>query len=47
MADHTSRPQENCGPKPIREILAELLAQYQVRFPEVRIPATQTAAAAA
>jgi hypothetical protein len=38
---------KNCGLQPIGEILAELLAQYQVRFPEVRIPTTETSAAAA
>ena len=36
-------PQE--GPQPIGEILAELLAQYQIRFPEVRLSVVETPAA--
>ena len=35
------------GPQPIGEILAELLAQYVVRFPEVRIAIVETHVAAA
>ncbi len=34
------------GPQPIGAILAELLAQYQVRFPEVRIAVVETPAVA-
>ncbi len=34
------------GPQPIGAILAELLAQYQTRFPEVRIAVVETPAAA-
>jgi hypothetical protein len=33
-------------PQPIGAILAELLAQYQVRFPEVRIAVVETTATA-
>ena len=33
-------------PKPIAAILAELLAQYQVRFPEVHIAVVETPAVA-
>jgi hypothetical protein len=33
-------------PQPIGAILAELLAQYQVRFPEVRIAIVETPAVA-
>ena len=33
-------------PQPIGAILAELLAQYQARFPEVRINIVETSAAA-
>jgi hypothetical protein len=35
------------GPQPIGAILAELLAQYQARFPEVRIAVIETPVAAA
>ena len=34
------------GPQPIGVILAELLAQYQTRFPEAHINVVQTPAAA-
>ena len=34
------------GPQPIGEILAELLAQYEVRFPEVNIAVVETPVAA-
>ena len=34
------------GPQPIGTILAELLAQYQIRFPEVRITIVETHVAA-
>ena len=33
-------------PRPIGEILAELLNQYQARFPEVRIAVVETPATA-
>ena len=33
-------------PQPIGAILAELLAQYQTRFPEVRVAVVETPAAA-
>ena len=33
-------------PQPIAAILAELLAQYQTRFPEVRIAVVETPAVA-
>jgi hypothetical protein len=32
-------------PQPIGEVLAELLAQYQVRYPEARLSVVETAAA--
>lgn len=35
------------GPHPIGEILAELLAQYEVRFPQVPIAVVETPVAAA
>ena len=35
------------GPQPIGEILAGLLAQYEVRFPEVKITVVETHVAAA
>jgi hypothetical protein len=35
------RPHDD-GPRPIGEILAELLAQYQVHHPEVRITVVET-----
>ena len=37
----------NQGPQPIGEILAELLAQYETRFPEARIVVVETPVAAA
>ena len=41
------RERENCqGPQPIRAILAELLSQYQSRFPEARITVVETPAVA-
>lgn len=33
-------------PRPIDEILAELLTQYQTRYPEIRINVVQTPAVA-
>jgi hypothetical protein len=35
------------GPQPIGEILAELLAQYEARFPAVRFTVVETPVAAA
>lgn len=35
------------GPQPVGEILQELLAQYEARFPEVNIVVVATAATAA
>ena len=35
------------GPQPIGDILAKLLARYEVRFPEVRIAVVETPVAAA
>ncbi len=42
-----SERQEERGddPLPLGEVLTELLAQYQVRFPEVRIEIVETPAA--
>jgi hypothetical protein len=38
---------EECrGPQPIGAVLAELLAQYQARFPQVRITVVETPTAA-
>jgi hypothetical protein len=37
----------NEGPQPIGEILAELLAQYDARFPEARIVVAESPVAAA
>jgi len=34
------------GPQPIGAILAELLAQYQARFPEIHIAVVETPAVA-
>ncbi len=33
-------------PQPVGEILEELLAQYEARFPNIRITVVETAAAA-
>ena len=42
-----SEAREDCqGPQPIGTILAELLAQYQVRFPEAKIVVIETTATA-
>jgi hypothetical protein len=41
----TNRDEEHRDqPRPIGQILAELLAQYQVRFPQVRIAVLETPA---
>ena len=34
-------------PQPIGEILQELLAQYEARFPEIKVVVVETAATAA
>ena len=36
---------EERGPQPIGEVLAELLTQYQVRYPEIHVTVVETAAA--
>jgi DNA-binding transcriptional LysR family regulator len=41
------RERQGDGPQPIGEILAELLAQYQRRFPEVNLILVETPAAVA
>ncbi len=48
QGENEDRQGEDRGrePQPIAAILAELLAQYQTRFPEVRIAVVQTPAAA-
>jgi hypothetical protein len=38
--------QDHREPQLIGQVLAELLAQYQARFPEVRIAVVETSAAA-
>ena len=38
--------EQHRGPQPIGAILAELLAQYQARFPEVHIAVVETPAVA-
>jgi hypothetical protein len=40
------RAQETDGPQPIGEILAELLAKYEARFPQVHIAVGETPVAA-
>lgn len=40
--DSGQRDQHRDGPQPIGEILAELLARYQVRFPEAKIAVVET-----
>lgn len=43
------RDSDSCsidGPQPIGAILAELLAQYQIRFPEARLTVVETPVAA-
>jgi hypothetical protein len=41
-----SEQRDRGEPQPIGTILAELLAQYQARFPEIRIAIVQTPAVA-
>ncbi len=46
-ADHSGRMagDRGDGPQPVGQILAELLAQYQARFPDARIEIVHTSAA--
>lgn len=47
LNERREEPGHRDGPQPIGEILAELLAEYEVRFPEVRIAVVETPVAAA
>ncbi len=38
--------QRDGEPRPVGEILEELLAQYEARFPDIRITVVETAATA-
>jgi hypothetical protein len=42
--DFDRREDRGSEPQPIGEILAELLAQYQARFPEMQLCVVETAA---
>jgi hypothetical protein len=44
--EEREREDRRRGPRPIGAILAGLLAQYQVRFPQVRIAVVETPAVA-
>jgi len=45
--ENEAREREECRePQPISVILAELLAQYQARFPKIRITVIETPAGA-
>ena len=44
--EERERADRRRGPQPIGVVLAELLAQYQVRFPEVHIAVVETPAVA-
>ncbi len=44
--DRDNEGKDRREPQPIGAILAELLAQYQTRFPEVRIAVVETPAVA-
>jgi hypothetical protein len=44
--DEGRQREERREPQPIGAILAELLAQYQARFPEVRVTIVETPVAA-
>jgi hypothetical protein len=46
LQDEGREREERREPQPIGEILAELLNQYQARFPEVRITVVETPATA-
>ena len=39
-------PEDRSEPQPIGAVLAELLAQYQARYPEARFAVVETSAAA-
>lgn len=41
---YEEREQKNNGPRPIGEILKELLRQYEARFPNLRITIVETPA---
>ncbi len=41
-----NEPEDRAEPRPIGAILAELLAQYQARFPDARVSIVETSAAA-
>ncbi|MGO8749627.1 MAG: hypothetical protein ACLQNE_27035 [Thermoguttaceae bacterium] len=45
LPDESREREDRREPQPIGEILAELLAQYQARFPEVHITVVETSAA--
>ena len=44
--EEREREDRRGGPQPIGVVLAELLTQYQVRFPEVHIVVVETTATA-
>jgi hypothetical protein len=47
IADIAERPDGRNGePQPVGQILEELLAQYERRFPDIRITIVETTAAA-
>jgi hypothetical protein len=46
LQDEGREREDRREPQPIGAILAELLAQYQTRFPEVRIAVVETPAIA-
>jgi hypothetical protein len=46
LQDEGRESEDRREPQPIGAILAELLAQYQTRFPEVRIAVVKTPAVA-
>jgi hypothetical protein len=46
LPDEGREWEDRQGPQPIGEILAELLAQYQTRYPEIRIAVIETPATA-
>jgi hypothetical protein len=46
-AFYDNREPYDDGPQPIGELLAKLLARYEVRFPEARIAVVETPVAAA
>lgn len=46
LQDEGKEREDRREPQPIDKILAELLAQYQTRYPEVRIAVVETPAVA-